>query len=83
MKKTQSGNNSYFEAEQDFRLLDRLMEVKPKALESVYESIIIFTRNKTGEWRVKLSAEDLKKAMNFARNSKTAKACIFCKEKED
>ena len=70
VKETQSVDTTNVEAERDCELLDRLTKLKPKALDIVHESIIMFTRNKTGEWRDKLSEENLKKAMNFAKNSK-------------
>ena len=34
------------DAERDFGMLDRLMKIKPKALDIVYEGIIMFNRNK-------------------------------------
>ena len=38
-------------AERDFGMLDRLMRSKPKALDIVYEGIIMFKLNKTKQWR--------------------------------
>ena len=38
-------------AERDFGMLDRLMKSKPKALDLVYEGIIMYTTNHTKEWR--------------------------------
>ena len=35
--------------ERDFGMLDRLMMLKPKALEIIYEGIIMFTRNNTSK----------------------------------
>ena len=49
--------------ERDFGMLDRLMKIKPKALDLVYEGIIMFNRNKTAEWRNNLRPEKLKVVM--------------------
>ena len=70
VKETESVNTTNVETEQDFGKLDKLMKLKPKALDIVHESTIMFTRNKTSQWRDKRSEENLKKAMNFAENSK-------------
>ena len=70
VKETESVNTTNVETEQDFGMLDKLMKLKPKALDIVHESTIMFTRNKTSQWRGKCSEENLKKAMNFAENSK-------------
>ena len=51
-------------------MLDRLMKLKPKALEIVYEGMIMFTCNNTSDWRDSLSNEDLARAMKFASDSK-------------
>ena len=81
VKETQSVDTTNVEAERDFGMLDRLMKLKPKALDIVHESIIMFTRNKTGEWRDKLSEENLKKAMNFAKNSKKQQKLMYLAKK--
>ena len=62
-------------------MLDRLMNLKPKALDIVQESIIMFTRNKIGEWTDKLAEENLKKAMNFAKNSKKQQKLVYLGKK--
>ena len=82
VKETQSVDTTNVEAKQDFGMLDRLMKLKPKALDIVHESIIMFTRNKTGEWRDKLSEENLKKAMNFAKNSKKQQKLMYLAKKK-
>ena len=83
VKETQSVDTTNVEAERSFRMLNRLMKLKPNALNIVHESIIMFTRNKTSEWRDKISGENLKKAMIFARNSrKHQKLVYFAKKKE-
>ena len=82
VKETQSVDTTNVEAERDFGMLDRLMKLKPKALDIVHESIIMFTRNKTGEWRDKLSEENLKKAMNFAKNSKKQQKLMYLAKKK-
>ena len=82
VKETQSVDTTNVEAKQDFGMLDRLMKLKPKALDIVHESIIMFTRNKTGEWRDKLSEENLKKAMNFTKNSKKQQKLMYLAKKK-
>ena len=56
--------------ERDFGMLDRLMRIKPKALDLVYEGVIMFRKNKTAKWRDLLSEENLAKAIECARKSK-------------
>ena len=63
-------------------MLDRLMNLKPKALDIVHVSIIMFPRNKTGEWTDKLAEENLKKAMNFAKNSKKQQKLVYLATKK-
>ena len=82
MKETQSVDTTNVEAERDFGILDRLTKLKPKAQDIVHESIIMFTRNKTGEWRDKLSEGNLKKATNFARNSKKQQKLVYLAKKK-
>ena len=67
--------------EKDFLMLDRLMNLKPNPLEIVYEGMIMFTRNNTGDWRGSLSKEDLAKAMKFASDSKDKQKDLFSKRK--
>ena len=43
------------------------MKIKPKALVIVNESIIMFTKNKTGKWRDKGSGENFKKKLSTLR----------------
>ena len=62
-------------------MLDRLMKLKPKALEIVYEGMIMFTCNNTSDWRDSLSNEDLAKAMKFASDSKDKQKDLFFKRK--
>ena len=47
------------------------MKLKPKAVQIIYEGMIMFTRNNTSKWRDSLSKEKLAKAMKFARESKS------------
>ena len=63
------------DSERDFGMLDRLMKLKPKALDIVYEGIIMFNRNKTSIWRDNLSPLELKTVMAKARKLK-------CRQKE-
>ena len=53
--------------EQDFGVLDRLMKLKPKALDFVYEGIIMFTGNNTRGWHDCLPKDQFDIAMGFAR----------------
>ena len=39
------------ESKRDSGMLDQLMKLKPKALDLAYEGSILYTRNKTNEWR--------------------------------
>ena len=57
------------------------MKFKPKALEIVYEGMIMFTRNNTSDWRDSLSKEDLAKAMKFTSDSKDKQKDLFFKRK--
>ena len=51
----------------DFGMQDRLMKLKPKALDIVYEGIIMFTANNTRSWCDSLPKEQFDIAMDFAR----------------
>ena len=53
--------------EKDFGMLDRLMKLKPKALDIAYEGIIIFT---TRGWCDHLPKDRFDIAMDFATESK-------------
>ena len=53
--------------EQDFGMLDRLMKLKPKALDIVYEGIIMLTANNTRSWHDCLPKEQFDITMDFAR----------------
>ena len=58
------------------------MKLKPKALDLGYESNILYIRNKTNEWRNKLTPQELDKALEFAKKSKSKqKASYFWNEK--
>ena len=67
--------------ERYFGMLDRLIKLKPKALEIVYKGIIMFTCNNTSDWRASLSNEDLAKAMKFTSDSKDKQKELFFKRK--
>ena len=63
-------------------MLDRLMKLKPKALDLAYEGNILYIRNKTNEWRNKLTPQELDKALEFAKKSKSKqKASYFWNKK--
>ena len=65
--------------EHDFRILDRLMKVKPKALDLVYEGIIMLTQNNTSKWRDSLTMEKLAEVMKIARPSKSNQKNLYLK----
>ena len=70
------------ESERHLGMLDRLMKLKPKALDLAYEGNILYIRNKTNEWRNKLTPEELDKALEFAKKSKSRqKASYFLNKK--
>ena len=69
--------------ERDFGMLDRLMRVKPKALDLIYEGVIMFRKNKTAKWRDQLSEENLGKAMECARKSKEQQKHLYIKNKKE
>ena len=58
------------------------MKLRPKALDLAYEGNILYIRNKTNEWRNKLTLEELDKALEFAKKSKSRqKASYFWNKK--
>ena len=65
------------ESDRDFGMLDRLMKLKPKALDLAYEGNILYIRNKTNEWRNKLTPEELDKALEFAKKSKSRQKASY------
>ena len=67
--------------ERDFGMLDRFMKLKPKALDIVYEGIIMFTANNTRNWRDSLPKEQFDIAMDFARESKKLQKEVYFKRK--
>ena len=68
--------------EQDFGMLDRLMKLKPKALEIVYEGIIMFTSNNTRDWHDHLPKDQFDAAMDIARESKKLQKEVYFKRKK-
>ena len=68
--------------EPDFGVLDRLMQIKPKALDFVYEGLTMFAKNKTNLWRDQLSKEQLEMAMESARRSKQKQKDIYIQRKK-
>ena len=68
--------------EQDFGMLDRLMKLKPKALDIVYEGIIMFTANNTRGWRDRLPKDQFDITMGFARESKKLQREVYFKKKK-
>ena len=81
-EETQSVATTNVDPERDFGMLDRLMKLKPKALDLAYEGNIMYVRNKTSEWRDKLSEEKLDKALDFAKKSKSKQKAIYFQNKK-
>ena len=67
--------------ERDFGILDRLMNIKPKALDLVYEGMVMFTRNNTSKWRGSVTKEKLAEVMKIARESKSKQKDLYLKRK--
>ena len=67
--------------ERDFGILDRLMNIKPKALDLVYEGMVMFTRNNTSKWRGSVTKEKLAEVMKIARKSKSKQKDLYLKRK--
>ena len=58
------------------------MKLKPKPMDLAYEGNILYIRNKANEWRKKLTPEELDKALDFSKKSKSRqKASYFQNEK--
>ena len=70
---TKSVATTDVESERDFGMFNRLMKLKPKALDLAYEGNILYIRNKANEWRNKLTSEELDKALEFAKKSKVGR----------
>ena len=64
-------------------MLDRLKRSKPRALDIVYEGMIMFSLNKTDHWMNGLSQSVLHKAMEFARKSKQHQKALHFQSKKD
>ena len=69
------------ESKRDFGILDRLMKLKPKALDLAYEGNILSIRNKTNEWRKKLTPEKLDKALDFDKKPKSREKDTYFQNK--
>ena len=68
--------------EQHLGMLDRLMKLKPKALEILYEGIIMFTSNSTRDWCDRIPKDQFDIAMDFARESKKLQKEVYFKSKK-
>ena len=68
--------------EQDFGMLDRLMKLKPKALDIVYEGIIMFTANNTRGWRDRSPKDNFDITKGFEKETKKQKREIYRKKKK-
>ena len=62
-------------------MLDRLMKLKPKALDIVYEGIIMFTANNTRSWNDCLPKEQFDIAMDLQESKKNCRKKYTSKEK--
>ena len=69
--------------ERNFGVLDRLMRIKPKALDFVHEGLIMFAKNKTNLWRDQVSKNQLEMAMESARRSKQKQKDIYIQRKKE
>ena len=69
-KETMTVSTTNADPEEDFGMLDRLMQIKPKALDIVYEEVIMFWKSKTAKWKDLLTEKNVAKAMECAKKSK-------------
>ena len=74
---TKSLANTIAESKQDFGMLDRLVKLKPKALDLAYEGNIHCTRNKKNEWRKKTMPVELDKTLDFTEKSKSRSQALY------
>ena len=79
---TKSVATTNVESERDFGMLDRLMKLKPKALDLAYEGNILYIINKTNQWRNKLTLEELDKVLEFAKKSKYKQKASYLRNKK-
>jgi len=56
-------------SERDFAQLDYLMRVKPSASVATYESVVMWTNNKTANWLQSLPKEECEAVLNDARHN--------------
>ncbi|XP_066918098.1 uncharacterized protein [Clytia hemisphaerica] len=68
--------------ERTFGMLDWLKLAKPKALDMVYEGIIMFNLNKTKAWMDGLSKSDLEVVMERARTSVKEQKKLYFQRKQ-
>lgn len=68
-------------SEKDFAQLDMLMRAKPSASTTAYESVIMWSNNKTSAWLDLLSEQDYTKVLNDARKHAPGMAKLV-KEKQ-
>ena len=64
-------------------MLDKLQRSKARALDIVYESITMFSLNKTNHWKDELSQNVLHRAMEFARKFKQHQKALLFQSKKD
>ena len=79
---TKSVATTNVESERDFGMLDQLTKLKPKALDLAYEGNILYIRNKTNEWRKKLTPEELGKTLYFAKKSRNRQKASYFQNKK-
>ena len=82
ISESQSVPTTNVAAERDFGMLDRLMKLKPKALDLSIEAIVMFNTNKTKQWRDKLSPENLAKVIEASKKSKKEQKRLFIQRKQ-
>lgn len=70
-------------SERDFAQLDILMRLKPSASTECYESIIMWTNNKTSQWLGNLESSEREKILSDARTSAPAMMHFFKKKQID
>ena len=64
-------------------MLNRLIRVNPKALDLVYEEVIMFCKNETAKRKDQLSDENLGKAMECPKKSKPQQRHLYIKNKKE
>ena len=82
-EETRSVATTNIDSRTDFRILDGLIKLKPKDLDLSHGGNIMYVRNKTSQWRDKLSKENLEKALDFAKKSVSKEKALYFKNKQN